>query len=164
MFIELEPVFNNEGFSLPVEYTAVFSGEDEGELLSTVRAAVGGRVYNSAGVVNIDAAAAFELRTACDRCAEPIALDISVPIRHVLVTKLNDEEKNDELILIEAYRFDLDALVREDIYLSLPSKFLCSEDCRGICPGCGKNLNTESCSCERAADPRLEVLRQLLDK
>lgn len=162
MFIELEPVFNNEGLSLPVEYTLDFS-PDEAQVLSGARVIVSGRVHNSAGVVSVEVTATVDIHTVCDRCAKPVDIALSVPVNHVLVTKLNDEE-NDELILIESYRFNMDELVREDIYLALPSKFLCSQDCRGICSGCGKNLNTESCSCEKSVDPRLEVLKQLLDK
>ena len=43
---------------------------------------------------------------------------------------------------------DLTDDVREDILLSLPLKFLCQEDCRGLCPHCGQNLNEGTCSCQ----------------
>ncbi|MGB9809870.1 MAG: YceD family protein, partial [Caldanaerobacter sp.] len=49
------------------------------------------------------------------------------------------------------------------VILSLPMKFLCKEDCKGLCPICGTNLNYGSCSCKREdIDPRLEVLSKLL--
>ena len=48
--------------------------------------------------------------------------------------------------------------------LNMDSKMLCSEDCKGLCCGCGTNLNFEDCSCEKEVDPRLAALKQLLNK
>ena len=59
---------------------------------------------------------------------------------------------------------DLEDTVRTDVLLELPGKVLCSEDCKGLCCQCGKNLNEGSCTCEKKQiDPRLAVLSQLLD-
>ena len=55
-------------------------------------------------------------------------------------------------------QLDIDELVRTDIVLNLPFVFLCREDCKGICAGCGKMLNYENCICEKEIDPRLAVL------
>ena len=58
----------------------------------------------------------------------------------------------------------VDDLVEEDLILDQPSKVLCSEECRGLCPMCGKDLNEGSCDCRReTVDPRLAALQQLLD-
>lgn len=57
---------------------------------------------------------------------------------------------------------DLSALVREEALLALSSRPLCREDCRGLCPQCGINLNVETCSCQPAwRDPRLAILATL---
>ena len=65
--------------------------------------------------------------------------------------------------MIEDMHFNLDPLVTEDIFLSLPTKILCSEDCKGLCPKCGVNLNLGKCSCKKEIDPRLAALKELLD-
>lgn len=163
MYIQLEPLFKNVGHTVPVEYTmdlseeSFYSGKpfDKDVIIS-------GEVKNRAGIVSIDAVAKVEVNTQCDRCACPVNRVFTVPISHTLVTSLNDEE-NDELILVENMRFDLDPLVREDIFLTLPQKILCKEDCKGLCQYCGKNLNEGPCSCKKPTDPRLEALKQLLD-
>ncbi|MBM4294554.1 MAG: DUF177 domain-containing protein, partial [Deltaproteobacteria bacterium] len=49
---------------------------------------------------------------------------------------------------ISGENIDLQGIVREQIILSMPLKPLCHEDCRGLCPGCGANLNREACTCE----------------
>ena len=59
---------------------------------------------------------------------------------------------------------DLDGLMTEVFLLEMDTKNLCSEDCRGLCPGCGVDLNHEPCRCKKEIDPRLAKLAQLLEK
>ena len=172
MLIELENLFENEGERLLIDQSFDFSGEE----LNGVRPfKVKGEVRNRAGIVSLHARAAFVFSAPCDRCAAETRRDMLVPLEHVLVTHL-DEEDTGEFIVVEGMRLDLTALVREDLLLALPAKFLCREDCKGLCPVCGanlnekdcgcdlKNLNAGSCSCKKPIDPRLEALRQLLDQ
>ena len=81
-----------------------------------------------------------------------------------LVRALSDEEDdNGEFVVVPDDQLDLDQLLTEDILLDVPSKFLCSPGCKGLCPTCGKNLNQGPCGCERdTVDPRLAVLKDLL--
>ena len=163
MILDLEPIFNNEGMVKEFSYELDLSEQElSGVKPFSTPVRVSGSVGNHTGVVELSAKAEFVLDMDCDRCAKPIKLALTADIFHTLVTSLNDEA-NDELLLINELRFDLDPLVTEDIFLELPSKFLCSEDCKGVCPKCGKDLNTGSCSCEKEIDPRLAALKQLLD-
>ncbi|MCL2508489.1 MAG: DUF177 domain-containing protein [Oscillospiraceae bacterium] len=164
MLFELEPVFNNVGFSLDISHEIDLSGAElNGGFPFQKPVKVTGAVVNSAGVVSVMAEAAFTLFLSCDRCAAPIERQISVPVEHVLVTELNDDA-NAELILLESLRFDLSGLVTDDIFLTLPMRFLCKDGCKGICAQCGQNLNQDPCSCKKPVDPRLQALEQLLDK
>lgn len=163
MVLDLEPIFNNEGMVKEFSYELDLSEQElSGVKPFSTPVRVSGSVGNHTGVVELSAKAEFVLDMDCDRCAKPIKLALTADVFHTLVTSLNDEA-NDELLLINELRFDLDPLVTEDIFLELPSKFLCSEDCKGVCPKCGKDLNTGSCSCEKEIDPRLAALKQLLD-
>ena len=59
----------------------------------------------------------------------------------------------------------LEDVVREQVFLSLPARSLCGEDCKGLCPRCGKNLNTETCTCDTApVDPRWSALSDLASR
>lgn len=163
MILDLEPIFNNEGMVKEFSYELDLSEQElSGVKPFSTPVRVSGSVGNHTGVVELSAKAEFVLDMNCDRCAKPIKLALTADVFHTLVTSLNDEA-NDELLLINELRFDLDPLVTEDIFLELPSKFLCSDDCKGVCPKCGKDLNTGSCSCEKEIDPRLAALKQLLD-
>lgn len=161
--VNLEQIFNNEGSQLEVKHSFDMSDYEVSgvnPILSPVL--VTGTIKNSTGIVHVSAQAELEYSDGCDRCATPITRKYTVPISHTLVTELNDES-NDNFTVIPSMRLDLDELVFEDILLYLPTKFLCKDDCKGLCPICGKNLNEDSCSCKKPIDPRLEVLKQLLD-
>ena len=101
----------------------------------------------------------------CDRCASDFTSDLEFPLDVVLVTELSNEENEDEWVFpLEGDSADLDDIVRTVFVLNMDSKLLCKPDCKGICCRCGKNLNTEACSCQKELDPRFAALRQLLDK
>ena len=74
------------------------------------------------------------------------------------------DDESDDIILLDNDEVDVEELARDAFILDMDTKFLCSEDCRGLCPGCGVNLNRESCRCKKAVDPRLAKLAQLLQK
>jgi uncharacterized protein len=163
MILDLEPIFNNEGMVREFDYELDFSAQELSGFKPFAKPVkVIGKVGNKTGIVELEAVADYELDINCDRCAKPITVPVKTEINHTLVTHLNDET-NDELLLISDLRFDLDEIVTEDVFLNLPAKFLCSDDCKGMCFKCGKDLNSGSCSCEKDIDPRLEALKQLLD-
>ena len=163
MILDLEPIFNTEGMVKQFDYELDLSEQElNGSKPFASPVKISGHAGNYTGIVELHATADFTLETACDRCAKPISLPLATKIFHTLVTSLNDET-NDELMLVNELRYDLDPLITEDIFLDLPSKLLCSEDCKGVCPRCGKDLNQGSCSCEKEVDPRLAALKQLLD-
>ena len=71
----------------------------------------------------------------------------------------------DEYAVIENGGLALDELVREELLLCFPTRFLCSPDCPGLCPKCGKPLRLGDCGCpKREPDPRLAVLGKLLEQ
>ena len=67
-------------------------------------------------------------------------------------------------MLLEDGCLDLDELFTTALVLSMDSKHVCSEDCKGLCPTCGTDLNQGPCGCRKEIDPRLAALAQLLDK
>ena len=105
----------------------------------------------------------------CARCAEDFAAPSDRHFRMVLAPKSigfdSDKDLRDEDLEFSLYdgdQIDLSPLVREQYLLSLPTRPLCGEDCRGLCPKCGINLNNGECSCsEETADPRFAPLRNL---
>jgi len=159
MFIELEPIFNNVGSSLNLDYSFNLEGV---ESIFTKPVKVVGEVKNNTGIVSLKGVATTTVTVSCDRCADEFSRGESYPFSHLLISELNEQD-NDDYILVENMRLDLDELIREDVILSLPTQFLCKDDCKGLCYICGQNLNIKQCGCKKPIDPRLAALQQLLD-
>ncbi|MGN0535253.1 MAG: YceD family protein [Eubacterium sp.] len=124
---------------------------------------VKGAVYTRADVVHLELKLSFMFNGFCDRCAEETVKEFIVPVEKIVVSELQNED-DDSYILVENHSLDLDELVNEEVSLSLPGKFLCKEDCKGLCQKCGANLNVKKCDCKSDVDPRMEALLQLLDE
>jgi len=105
----------------------------------------------------------------CARCAEEFSAPNSRPFRFVLAPRAaaHDDDgrlrtEDLEFSLYDGDQIDVAPLVAEQLLLALPSRALCREDCQGLCPSCGTNLNLRRCGCEQQVrDPRLAVLRSL---
>lgn len=124
-----------------------------------------GTVRNTAGVLVMKGEITTCIHGVCDRCAAEFDREMALPIDAVLVTELANEENEDEWVFtLEGDSADLDDIVRTIFVLNMDSKLLCSDDCKGMCCRCGKNLNEGPCSCEKEIDPRLAALKQLLNK
>ena len=86
-----------------------------------------------------------------------------MPVNSLMAETLEDEE-NDDIILLENGEVDLEEVFTTAFVLAMEPKHVCSEDCKGLCPHCGADLNEGPCQCRPEVDPRLAVLAQLLDK
>lgn len=113
------------------------------------------------------------LEVACSRCVEPFRIPIDAPFDLSYLPQADnagepEREIQDDDLSTSFYRdgaIDLGELLREQFYLALPMKPLHDENCRGLCPLCGMNLNRETCECRVAwEDPRLAGLKSLLDE
>jgi len=110
------------------------------------------------------------LELPCSRCLEPFTMpvDQTFDLRyqpHAQNTGEGEREIEEDDLTTAFYEndeIDLGQLMREQFYLALPMKPLCADDCKGLCPLCGKNLNRETCDCNRTwDDPRMAALREL---
>ncbi len=114
-----------------------------------------------------------ELTLQCSLCLEPFQFPVESKVTAHFVPREQPGHQEVELsasdIDIEYYdgnRIDISQPVHDQIFLALPFVPVCREDCKGLCPECGKNLNKGACGCshEGPVDPRLEVLRSLKEK
>jgi len=131
------------------------------EFLSPVLAK--GLITNTAGVLTLTGDVSAQLLCVCDRCGTEFDYEVKLPLSLKLAADLNDEENPDIYPLI-GNELDLSDLLETNFILNADMKYLCHEDCAGLCSRCGKNLNEDKCICVKEIDPRLAVLQQLLDK
>lgn len=124
---------------------------------------VKGKVRNMAGAMVLRAELDTVLALTCDRCAQPFEREKTVEYETLLAMELANGENDDIVLLDKDGGLDLDGLMQEVFLLEMDTKNLCSEDCKGLCPGCGADLNHEPCRCKKEIDPRLAKLAQLLE-
>ena len=163
MLLDLRKVFLTEDEVLNSSYELDLSDmEFNGTKPLNTPVRVSAKAVNRAGVVNLAISAMFDYTAPCDRCGEETITSFDYGFDHTLVLSLEGENEGD-YIETPDYNLDLDELVTSDILLELPWKHLCSDDCKGICPKCGANLNKTVCKCDlQEIDPRLEALKSLL--
>ena len=165
MKLDLKRIAHEPGATLPFECEVDLSQfEWNGEKPMTEPVHVEGRVRNMAGALLLDAQLTADLSLVCDRCMRPFSKTKPVEYETLLAAELENEENDDIVLLDKDLQLDLDELMGDVFILDLDSKNLCSEDCRGLCPGCGVDLNEEPCRCKKEVDPRLAKLAQLLEQ
>ncbi len=121
-----------------------------------------GAVFNRSSIVTLAYKASFNISTFCDRCLSPFDKELSFSFEYTLVKELQDSDM-EGYILVEGDFLDLGELCESDVVLNLPLKFLCRDDCKGLCSVCGKNLNQSECDClKQEIDPRLAALKGLI--
>jgi len=113
------------------------------------------------------------LEIPCARCLEPVVQDVKRDFE-LLYRPLGIDAGREEMSVTGAeaeigyYSGDgilLEDVLREQVLLAVPIKAICRQDCRGLCPHCGKNLNVEQCSCaEPAENPQWSGLKDLREK
>ena len=83
----------------------------------------------------------------------------------IIIAEVEENGESDDIVLLDPDgQLELDELLGDVFILDLDTKNLCSEDCKGLCPGCGADLNVEPCRCKKEIDPRLAKLAQLLEQ
>ncbi len=163
MLLDLREIIEIPGASVPFECDIA---ADNLDFPSVVRynslPHAEGKVFNEAGILRLTGTVTAEMRCVCDRCGEEFD---TVKQTALDATIVEDDPDNDpELFVLEGDGIDLDEIVSTLFILDMETKFLCREDCKGLCSRCGKNLNLGPCGCRKQLDPRFAVLEQLLDK
>ena len=116
---------------------------------------------------------AVNVELGCARCLEPIVRDVAKKF-DLLYRPQGTDAGREEMSVTAAeaeigyYRGEgllLEDVLREQVLLALPLKAICRDDCRGLCPHCGRNLNQEQCTCaEPIEDPRWSALKDIREK
>jgi uncharacterized protein len=165
MLLDLHDLLMSPGGAAAFDYSP-----DLSELLSdsmpeiTGEPRVTGSVRYSAGLLTLTADVRADVRCVCARCLKEFAASLRERISVTLVRAEEGGQEDTGKYVICGDRVNIDDIAASELILNADSKFLCREDCRGLCPVCGKDLNCGPCACTRAADPRLAVLGRLLEQ
>ena len=163
MLIDVRPILHIPGKDLNFQFELDLSDMEFGGRNPISRPViVEGAVRNRAEVLYLELTAHTTLDAVCDRCGKAFLQEKTISYSCMLAEELQNED-NDDIVLLESGRVDAGELARTALILGMDTKTLCSEDCKGLCPRCGADLNLGPCSCKKEADPRLAVLAKLLE-
>ncbi len=121
--------------------------------------------------VDVEGTLTAEVGQTCVRCLNPYRQPLERGIFQILLREPESPDDDDDEVELTDFDLDrseivdatvdLETLLREEIQLALPLKPLCKDDCKGICQGCGAELNAEACTCEPEIDSRWAALKDL---
>lgn len=119
-------------------------------------------------VLKIEAKGRLVLSVPCGKCLKEVPTEFPVELEQEIDMKASEEDRIkdlDEMNYVTGYSLDVEQLVHNEILIHWPVRVLCKEDCQGLCPVCGKDLNEGSCDCEKSSpDPRMAVIRDIFSK
>ena len=148
MLMKIKNVLNIPGTSAEAKFVI------DGERLEQVHGyefstpvTVEGKIENRAGVVTLTMHIAFSLLVTCDRCLKETVQAFSYDTEHTVVRELQSEDEEENYVVAKAESIDAAEIAISDLLLELPSKLLCREDCKGLCPKCGCDRNETDCDC-----------------
>ena len=138
-------------------------------------------VKNEEEHLEIRGKASITVTVPCDRCLDGVSVPLELEFEEIVPAGgkegpdearrgPEDDDDSDESAFepdyyLEGYNLDVDKLLFGEALLNWPSRVLCKEDCRGLCPVCGQNLNHGDCGCERKAlDPRMAKVLDVFSK
>ena len=170
MVLDITSLISGKTSKIDFDYTIESSDEnpvlppDDVSFTAPVR--VFGCVTDNAGYMSLCAKAEIDYSSHCARCLEDISGTFILEFNRTVATKGTlQNEDNDEYVVVKNGLLDIDRELVEDLLLEFPVKLLCKEECEGLCPKCGKNLNFGGCDCpkKKEIDPRLAIFQKLLE-
>ncbi len=145
-------------FDLTPEELEISSSETE--ILGTVRTE--GSISNAGDVLLLEVTMSAQVQRTCGRCLKEFTAVTKAEVLEKFYPTSADNIEKDAFVY-DSDVIDITVPLRESLLLAEPLQALCQEDCKGLCPVCGVNLNEETCNCEtKTIDPRLAALKQFI--
>jgi len=169
MFVNLTEVLTNEDrvISLQVETPLAEVSVGGGKYPVHAASPVSFVFTNTGkGRARIEAEAEFTFGAGCDRCLKPVEVKVALCFtRDVWAPDMAAEPSvYEEQPFMDGFQLNVEDLLNSEIVTSWPMKILCKPDCKGICPICGRDLNTGTCGCDVfVPDPRMAAIKDIFE-
>ncbi len=163
MKLDISSIASNNGGKLSVQGRALFEPVTfcGNSFVFTKEAEINGEIVNQAGEFFLTAQVSGKFETACARCGKTAEQEFSFELNEKLIKEGSGSTDEDAVVFL-GNEIDVADLAVNAFLMEAPGRFLCKEDCKGLCPICGKDRNVEACSCEdENIDPRFEILNNL---
>ena len=166
MVVDVAPLLRGEVKKIDIDY--MLSAEPvDGVVFETAH--VVGNIVDNSGYMRLRLKVELVYHGECARCLAPVDGVFSLDFERTVAAEGTIEEDKaeelaDEYVILKEHELDVDGALCEELFLSFPSRLLCSEDCLGLCPKCGRPKREGDCGCsEKEIDPRLAVLKHFFD-
>ncbi len=162
MIIDIRQIKNGTISKLDFDFEESLADFDYlGEKIFENPIKISGSVTNNVGIIKLVYDVDTTLTISCARCLKKINPEMSFSMENAL--SFTDSE-DDDVFVVKSDKLDLSEIILPAVMLDVEMSYLCSEDCKGLCSKCGTDFNETTCNCDtRTIDPRLEVLKKLLD-
>lgn len=167
MLIDVSPIIKIQGARLELDGDVGLSGaEFLGESYSfSDPLRLKGEIYNNGQSLTLAVRVTGRMTTACARCLNPIEADVDFDIHELLSRTEDGADEDGDIILFDGHEIELDDIVTDHFLMNISGKYLCRDDCRGLCPMCGHDLNEGDCGCDAGyIDPRWLALKEIMDR
>lgn len=164
MELNIKELLGGEVKRIPFDYELGLCDISFPDVALPSPAHVTGEVTDRMGYVLLSFHVSLPYKTACARCLEPVEGVFELSAERPLATETTlDSEDNEEYVQVIGGILGLNEPVLEQIIIEFPIRFLCSEDCPGLCRKCGKRLSEGDCGCDKnESDPRLTHIAEKL--
>ena len=165
MVVDVAPLLRGEVKKINIDYML---SPEHIDSVSFDDAHVVGVLTDNSGYMRLKLQATLSYHGECARCLAPIDGVFSLDFERTVTTEgMIDEERleelEDEYVVLDGHELSIDDTLCEELVLSFPLRLLCREDCKGLCPKCGKPRSEGDCGCPtREIDPRLAVLANFI--
>ncbi len=173
MVLNISSLLAGEKKRIDIDYMLEVSTDDmEGAVnLSGVTfptpAKVTGVITDNAGYMHMTLSVTLPYIALCARCAKEVSGEFAIDFERTVVPDgmVEDvEEKEEDFVVVQNGMLDIDEQLAEILLLDFPTRVLCSNDCKGLCHKCGKDLNEGECDCPKVdVNPAFAKLLSMFD-
>lgn len=170
MLIDLTDIIKNvngkldisEKFKMP---SVSFLGEEFSFIEDCL---VKGEIINNSKALELSLTVAGKANVHCARCQKPLTVDVSFPVTETLVREGTEISDAEDVVLYSGKAVELDDIIVSAFLMNASAKYLCKEDCKGLCPNCGVDLNDGDCDCGKEIsgawqDKLAEIMKNMTD-
>lgn len=163
MIIDVSSILKEFGGKINIDSELVL---EDCEVVFAGPVKITGSIYNNGQSLTLSANCTGVLKTQCARCLKDIDVDVTFPVEENLMQEDGEKTAEDEdVILFEGGSFEIGDIVLNSFLLNTSMKYLCREDCKGLCQNCGFDLNEGECGCNHdIVDPRWSGLVDILNE
>ena len=169
MLIHLSDALTKEGWAGKAEVVPELTEFDSGQGIFPVKekTPVSFTFTNlEEGKAMIEGSGRLTFAAVCDRCLAEVPVEMELSFQRLVTSPEKEEDEDaDDKSFMEGYQLNVEKFVYNEIIGNWPAKILCREDCKGLCPVCGQDLNVEECGCDTfVPDPRMAVIQDIFKR